>query len=62
MSVTAYFRILPSRAKTILTEVEEAVAVWRDEGRALGMTAAELESFSDAFEHEERRVAQNAIA
>jgi serine/threonine-protein kinase HipA len=62
MSVTAYFRILPGRAKTILAEVEEAVATWRDEGRALGMTAAELESFSDAFEHDERQAAQDAAA
>jgi serine/threonine-protein kinase HipA len=62
MSVTAYFRILPGRAKTILAEVEEAVAAWRDEGRALGMTAAELESFSDAFEHDERQAAQDAMA
>lgn len=62
MSVTAYFRILPSRAKTILAEVEEAVATWRDEGRALGMTAADLESFSDAFEHDERQAAQDAMS
>lgn len=62
MSVTAYFRILPVRAKTILAEVEEAVATWRAEGRALGMTAAELESFSDAFEHDERQAVQDAMA
>ncbi len=62
MSVTAYFRILPGRAKTILAEVEKAVATWRDEGRALGMTAVELESFSDAFEHDERQAAQDAGA
>jgi serine/threonine-protein kinase HipA len=62
MSVTAYFRILPGRAKTILSEVEEAVATWRDEGRALGMTAAEVESFSDAFEHAERQAVQDAMS
>ncbi len=39
MSVVAYFRITGSRAKDILAEVEGAVATWRDEGRALGMTA-----------------------
>ena len=62
MSVIAYFRILPSRAKIILAEVEEAVATWRDEGRALGMTAAELESFSDAFEHDERQAVRGAMS
>jgi hypothetical protein len=50
------------RAKTILAEVDAAVATWRDEGRALGMTAAELETFSDAFEHDERQAARDAGA
>ena len=62
MSVIAYFRILPSRVKIILSEVEGVVATWRDEGRALGMTAAELEGFSDAFEHNEREAVQSAMS
>ena len=62
MCVIAYFRILPGRAKIMLAEVEEAVGTWRDEGRALGMTEAELESFSDAFEHDERQAARDAMA
>ena len=62
MSVIAYFRILPSRAKIILSEVEGVVATWRDEGRALGMTAAELKGFSDAFEHNEREAVQSAMS
>lgn len=33
-----------------------------DEGQALGMTAAELESFSDAFEHDERQAVQGAMS
>ncbi len=62
MSVIAYFRITGGRAKAILAEVEGAVATWRDEGRALGMTADELDAFIDAFEHEERNAAQLVIA
>jgi serine/threonine-protein kinase HipA len=62
MSVIAYFRIRPSRARTVLAEVEKAVATWREEGRALGMTAAELDSFADAFEHEERQAVQDVLA
>ena len=60
MSVTPYFRIPPQRARTILTEVEGAVATWRDEGRALGMTPDQLASFEEAFEHEERQAARRA--
>lgn len=62
MSVAAYFRVAPARAKAILAEVEAAVAGWRDEGRALGMKAPDLESFADAFEHAERAAARNIIA
>ena len=62
MSVIAYFRITQDRAKTILAKVESAVAAWRDEGRALGMTADELDAFSEAFEHEERNVARQVIS
>ena len=61
MSVTAYFRISEDRARTILAEVEGAVSGWRDEARALGMTAEDLEAFADAFEHKERAAAQRAI-
>ncbi len=59
MSVIAYFRIAPNRAKAILGQVEASVATWREEGRALGMVAQEMESFTDAFEHEERQAAQH---
>ena len=54
-SVAPYFRITQPRAKAILGEVERAVAQWRTRGRALGMTAAELEQFEPAFEHDERQ-------
>jgi len=62
MSVIPYFRISRARAKAILAEVDNAVAGWRAEGLALGMTAADLESFADAFEHPERAAAQRATA
>jgi serine/threonine-protein kinase HipA len=58
MSVTTYFRINNKRAKAILAEVEGAVGEWRDEARALGMTADDLGAFADAFEHKERAAAQ----
>jgi serine/threonine-protein kinase HipA len=34
------------------------VSGWQKLGRALGMTARELESFAEAFEHPERDVAR----
>lgn len=62
MSVAAYFRVVPARSKEILAGVEAAVAGWQNEGRALGMTGSELESFADAFEHAERAAARKVIA
>jgi serine/threonine-protein kinase HipA len=61
MSVIAYFRIAPARAKEILGEVERAVASWRKAGRAIGMTDDELEPFVDAFEHSERDSARKLL-
>ena len=62
MSVTAYFRLSLPRAKTILRKVERAVAGWREAGRALGMSARDLENFADAFEHSERVAAKHRSA
>ena len=61
MSVIGYFKLTPARARTVLAEVEAAVATWRDEGQALGMTAADLEAFADAFEHSERLAARQIV-
>lgn len=62
MSVMAYFRIANARAKEILGQVEAAVARWREEGRALGMSENEVEQFVDAFEHGERAAARKLSA
>ena len=61
MSVIAYFRIKPARAKEILSEVAHAVDNWHGAGRGLGMSDEELEPFADAFEHSERAAAKKAI-
>jgi serine/threonine-protein kinase HipA len=60
MAAAPYFSLKPTRAKQIVADVEHAVARWRREGRALGMSPAELDTFADAFEHEERAVARRA--
>jgi serine/threonine-protein kinase HipA len=61
-SVVKYFNISPARARTILGEVESAVAGWRDVGRKeMGMSGEELEAFDAAFEHSERHAARTYI-
>ena len=61
MAVAAYFTLDKQDTVQILAEVERAVSTWRVRGRELGMSAAELEQFADAFEHREREVAQSII-
>jgi serine/threonine-protein kinase HipA len=61
MSVIAYFRISPDRAKAILADVNGAVGTWRGEGRGLGRTAHDLDSFSEAFEHGERQAVRRVL-
>ena len=46
--------LTPRRACAILSAVEAAVSRWRQIGKNIGMTAAELNAFETAFEHEER--------
>ena len=61
MSVTPYFRIPSKKAKHILREVEAAVASWRETGRSLGLSEAELDQFADAFEHSEREAVRHTV-
>ncbi|WP_309671947.1 hypothetical protein [Gemmatimonas sp.] len=49
---------LSSSAATIVGEVERGVSSWRAVAKALGFTKDEVESFADAFEHDERAVAR----
>jgi len=57
-SKIAYFRITSTKAKGIIAEVENSTANWRNEARALGMNAKDIDRFSPAFEHTERDVAR----
>lgn len=61
MQATPYFGISPRQACSLLSSVETAVAKWRQIGRNIGMTTAELNSFETAFEHEERQIAHEII-
>jgi hypothetical protein len=61
MGVAAYFKLDTEAAVKILTDVERTVSNWRVRGRELGMSAAELDQFADAFEHRAREVAQSIV-
>ena len=58
LSAAPYFALSLSRARTILNDVESAVARWREVGRGIGMSDLELDQFADAFEHSERTAAR----
>lgn len=61
LGATRTFGMSKKRALEILGEVVQSVATWRDHGRAIGMTETEIDSFADAFEHDERVVAARAV-
>lgn len=61
MDAAPYFGIDSKRAYALLSNVEEAVAHWRQIGRLIGMTTAELNVFEPAFEHEERLQARQLL-
>ena len=58
MSIIGYCGIKAQRARSILGQVEAAVSTWRAEGRAVGLTASEIDQYADAFEHAERDAAR----
>ncbi|MDI1320466.1 MAG: type II toxin-antitoxin system HipA family toxin [bacterium] len=62
LSVRGYFNLPVNEARKILSQVKNAVAIWRAQGRKLGMTRIELDAFAGAFEHEEREAARRAVA
>lgn len=61
LEAAPYFQVGAARAREILATVEDAVARWRDHGRAIGMSDVELDQFAEAFEHGERTVAQKEM-
>ena len=64
LSAAGYFHLADEDALRILGEVHSTVSRWKQVGRdaAVGMTAAELESFEPAFEHEEMQSARQRLA
>ncbi len=61
MGTARHFGLTQPRAAELLGSVERGVASWRAVAETLGMTADEMDSFADAFEHEERAVARRMM-
>jgi len=61
MEAAPYFGIESRRACELLSNVEGAVACWRQIGKDIGMTSSELNAFETAFEHQERLSARRII-
>ena len=53
LSVAEYFNLKSDRAKTVTAEVARAVAPWRREAASLGISRAEIERMSSAFDHDD---------
>jgi serine/threonine-protein kinase HipA len=51
LGVAPHFGVKPDRAKTIVREVGNAVARWRETAAATGLSAKEIERMATAFEH-----------
>jgi len=50
--VAGHFGVKAAAAKTIVSEVSDAVRKWRETAAAAGLSAAEIERMASAFEHE----------
>ena len=53
LAVAPLFGFTRGAESAVLNEVKSAVANWRTIGRAIGMSAAAIDSFAPAFEHPE---------
>ena len=58
LEVSPYFELEPGRTQRIAKEVAQAVALWRNEAAALGLTSAEIDRMSSAFEHDDLKAAR----
>ena len=53
LSVAEYFNLSSDRARAIIAEVARAVAPWRREAAALGISRTEIDKMSSAFDHDD---------
>jgi serine/threonine-protein kinase HipA len=55
--VAPHFGVKPDKAKSIVRDVGQAVARWRETATATGLTGKEIDRIASAFEHEDFRKA-----
>jgi serine/threonine-protein kinase HipA len=58
LDVAEYFELDPKQARGIAGEVGAAVAAWRRQAAKLGLTKAEIDRMSSAFEHRDSKASQ----
>lgn len=61
MASARYFGLSHTRAAEIVGDVERSVSTWSTVATSLGFTRDETDAFADAFEHDERAVAQRVM-
>jgi serine/threonine-protein kinase HipA len=61
MASARYFGLSQTRASEIVGDVERSVSTWSTVATSLGFTRDETDAFADAFEHDERAVAQRVM-
>jgi serine/threonine-protein kinase HipA len=62
LRVASYFELAENEAHMIAGQVGQAVAAWRREAKKLGLTRAEIDRMSSAFEHEDLKAAVAAVS
>lgn len=62
LSQAELFGLSLANARTIVAEVGQAVAKWRNVSKALGLNKREIERMASAFEHEDSVIASKLLA
>ena len=60
LRVARYFRLGAIEARTIVKEVGDAVAAWREVAAHQGLTANQIDRMASAFEHDDLSAARTA--
>lgn len=62
MGVRDYFGLGDAEARSVLGEAHEATAVWREAATSLGVDSAGIAEMESAFEHDQRKLAEEILA
>jgi hypothetical protein len=62
MGVRDYFGLGDTEARSVLGETHEATAGWREAAASLGVDSAGIAAMESAFEHDQRKLAEEIVA